>query len=72
MAYLIRSAYCSDLHDTFQPFFSGCTTGQFGRNCSMLCKGCVSRMRDPDNGLCDITTACNPGYIIGKYCNNRK
>ncbi|VDI77999.1 Hypothetical predicted protein [Mytilus galloprovincialis] len=46
-----------------------CHTGQFGRNCSMLCKGCVSKMCDPDNGLCDITTACNPGYINGKYCN---
>ncbi|XP_063443564.1 multiple epidermal growth factor-like domains protein 10 [Mytilus trossulus] len=46
-----------------------CPSGQFGRNCSMLCKGCVSRMCDPNNGLCDITTACNPGYINGKYCN---
>ncbi|XP_071178576.1 protein draper-like [Mytilus edulis] len=46
-----------------------CPTGQFGRNCSMLCDGCVSRMCDPNNGLCDITTACNPGYINGQYCN---
>ncbi|CAG2230249.1 unnamed protein product [Mytilus edulis] len=49
-----------------------CPTGQFGRNCSMLCEGCVSRMCDPNNGLCDITTACNPGYINGQYCNTRR
>ncbi|XP_052071237.1 multiple epidermal growth factor-like domains protein 10 isoform X2 [Mytilus californianus] len=46
-----------------------CPTGQFGKNCSMLCKGCVSGMCDPSNGLCNITTACNPGYINGKYCD---
>ncbi|CAC5417485.1 unnamed protein product [Mytilus coruscus] len=49
--------------------YEKCPRGQFGRNCSEFCEGCISRTCDPNNGLCDKKTACNPGYVYGKYCN---
>ncbi|VDI60957.1 Hypothetical predicted protein [Mytilus galloprovincialis] len=46
-----------------------CPTGQFGKNCSEFCEGCLSRMCSNVDGLCENTTACNPGYIYEEYCN---
>ncbi|CAC5398621.1 unnamed protein product [Mytilus coruscus] len=46
-----------------------CSNGQFGRNCSTFCEGCISGLCDPVNGLCDNTTACNPGYEYSKFCD---
>ncbi|CAC5412432.1 PTPRT [Mytilus coruscus] len=46
-----------------------CPNGQFGRNCSRFCKGCVSSICDSVNGLCDNKTSCNPGYEQTETCN---
>lgn len=49
--------------------FSECLYGQFGRNCSQFCEGCLLSKCDPVNGLCDNTSICSPGYIHSAYCN---
>lgn len=49
--------------------FSECSSGQFGKNCSEFCQGCISQMCDHVTGLCDNSTACKPGYVYDKYCN---
>ncbi|VDI18885.1 Hypothetical predicted protein [Mytilus galloprovincialis] len=46
-----------------------CSFGQFGKNCSEFCHGCISQMCDHVNGICDNSTACKPGYVYDKYCN---
>ncbi|CAC5417493.1 unnamed protein product [Mytilus coruscus] len=46
-----------------------CPNGKFGRNCSEFCKGCISNMCDPVNGLCDNTTAIKPGNEYRNSCN---
>ncbi|CAG2257240.1 MEGF10_11 [Mytilus edulis] len=46
-----------------------CPNGQFGRNCSKFCNGCVSSICEPVNGLCDNTTSCNPGYKHTAKCD---
>ncbi|XP_076114506.1 uncharacterized protein LOC143082356 [Mytilus galloprovincialis] len=46
-----------------------CPNGQFGRNCSGFCEGCVSSMCDHVSGLCDNTTSCNPGYKQTAKCD---
>lgn len=57
------------MYKSFLHFFSECPTGQFGKNCSEFCEGCLSRMCSNVDGLCENTTACNPGYIYEEYCN---
>ncbi|XP_071169615.1 cell death abnormality protein 1-like [Mytilus edulis] len=46
-----------------------CPNSQFGRNCSEICEGCISKLCDHVDGLCDDKTVCEPGYVIGEYCN---
>ncbi|CAC5376554.1 unnamed protein product [Mytilus coruscus] len=49
--------------------FLECSSGNFGENCTDYCWGCLSNLCDPLDGLCNITTACSPGYTDGEYCN---
>ncbi|CAC5418182.1 MEGF10_11 [Mytilus coruscus] len=46
-----------------------CPSGQFGRNCSEFCDGCVSSMCDHVSGMCDNTTSCKHGYRYSEYCD---
>lgn len=46
-----------------------CPNGQFGKNCSEFCDGCIARMCDHVDGLCDKTSACRSGYKYSQYCN---
>ncbi|CAG2194766.1 MEGF10_11 [Mytilus edulis] len=47
-----------------------CNEGYFGRNCDRSCDGCISNNCDTTDGLCYITTGCEPGYLNEEYCNN--
>ncbi|CAG2257239.1 PTPRT [Mytilus edulis] len=46
-----------------------CNNGTFGQNCKHVCEGCISVMCRSNDGLCDNTTGCEPGYLYDKYCN---
>ncbi|XP_063399962.1 multiple epidermal growth factor-like domains protein 10 [Mytilus trossulus] len=59
---------CKDGWQTFN-CSQECPYGQFGRNCSEFCDGCIARMCNHINGLCDNASACDYGYKYSPHCN---
>ena len=55
-----------------------CILGRYGFNCDKTCDGCLSDACDKENGTCNNTSGCKPGWrhghpkcyqgILHKYC----
>lgn len=42
-----------------------CSLGYYGFNCNQSCNGCLADDCDKENGTCNNTSGCKPGWKYG-------